>query len=204
MIRVSKIFARDGLARQKHASFASLENSLISLQAFRFQSTETKNTKKSKIDLSKINTWEDLNKLESFDGIPTEKLERILKQKSIEIKYAINPNRSMKTETELELEYVKQLKQKEHEQRSEKWTRFKTEYGWTSINWILYIFIGYYIAKSISLELNYHINEKILKGRLDKKIDEFEKFKSEHESKKEATIEENISGKRRKWFFGIW
>ncbi|OBA27197.1 hypothetical protein HANVADRAFT_52496 [Hanseniaspora valbyensis NRRL Y-1626] len=179
--------------------FLSLNNIII-----RNQSTNNKNNKKPKIDLSKINTWEDLNKLDSLDGIPAEKLERILKQKTLEIKYAMNPDKPLKTETELELEYVKQLKQKEQEHRSAEWTNFKKEYGWSSVNWILYIFIGYYIAKSISLEMNYHINEGILKERLAEKVEEFEKFKSEHQVKNADVAIEDNSGKRRKWFFGIW
>lgn len=165
---------------------------------------QASNMKKPKVDFSKIKTWEDLNKLQSLDGMPTEQLEKILKQKTIQIKYAMNPNKPIKTETELELEYVKQLKQKEHEQRSEKWTNFKKEYGWSSVNWILYIFIGYYIAKSISLEMNYHINEKILKERLANKVEEFEKFKEEHRTKIEETAVEDTRSTRRKWTFGLW
>lgn len=179
---------------------AAFQRTSFSLIHSRNQSSNN-NEKKPKIDLSKINTWEDLNNLESLDGIPTEKLEKILKQKSIQIKYKMNPDKPIKTETELELEYVKQLKQKEHEQRNIKWTNFKKEYGWSSVNWILYIFIGYYIAKSVSLEMNYHINEGILKERLEKKELEFEAFRAEQERNKSESVSTEPESKSSWWFF---
>lgn len=196
------MFLRSNSVRESRVMLRKTE--LFGLNRILATRAQASNMKKPKVDFSKIKTWEDLNKLESLEGIPTEQLEKILKQKTIQIKYAMNPNKPIKTETELELEYVKQLKQKEHDQRSEKWTNFKKEYGWSSVNWILYIFIGYYIAKSISLEMNYHINERILKERLANKVVEFETFEEEHRTKSVETAAEDKGSRRRKWFFGLW
>lgn len=141
-------------------------------------------------------------KLDSFEGIPTSQLESIMKKKSMNLQYNMNPAKPLKTESEMELEYMKELKKAEEAQRNEQWTLFKARYKWSFVNWILCILIGYYLAKAVSLEINYHINEGIYKERLEKKIQEFEEFKeSQLREKKEEQVEK--SG-RRKWFFGLW
>ncbi|KAL6931507.1 uncharacterized protein HGUI_03187 [Hanseniaspora guilliermondii] len=164
---------------------------------------KSSNKSESKPNLKDIKDWDDLMKLDSFDGIPTKQLEDIMKRKALKMQYSINPDKPMKTESQLELEYVKELKKAEEAQRNQQWTDFKNKYKWSFVNWVLCIFIGYYMAKAVSLEINYHINEEIYKERLNKKIQEFEDFKKIHIT--EITAEEEASKpNRRKWFFGIW
>ena len=164
---------------------------------------ETSTSKITKKDLKEIKDWEDLMKLESFDGIPTKQLEEIMKRKALKMQYKMNPDKPIKTESQLELEYMKELKQAEEAQRNEQWTIFKARYKWSFVNWIVCILIGYYMAKAVSLEINYHINEEIYKERLSKKIQEFEEFK-ESQLKEKALEEQADKTTRRKWIFGLW
>ena len=158
-------------------------------------------TTQPKKNIKDIKDWDDLMKLDSFEGIPTSQLESIMKKKSMKLQYSMDPAKPLKTESELELEYMKELKKAEEAQRNEQWTLFKARYKWSFVNWILCILIGYYMAKAVSLEINYHINEGIYKERLNKKIQEFEEFKESHllDKKEDQVVE---SG-RRKWF-GLW
>lgn len=156
----------------------------------------------SKPDLKDIKDWDDLMKLDSFDGIPTKQLEEIMKRKAVKMQYNMNPDKPLKTESELELEYVKELKKAEEAQRNQQWTDFKNKYKWSFVNWVVCIFIGYYMAKAASLEINYHINEDIYKERLNKKVQEFEDFKKSH-IVEIASEEEASKPSRRKWF-GLW
>jgi len=59
---------------------------------------ETSTSKITKKDLEEIKDWEDLMKLESFDGIPTKQLEEIMKRKALKMQYKMNPDKPIKQE----------------------------------------------------------------------------------------------------------